>query len=261
MKRIHAPVLALALSPLALGLMTACSDDDENNGTTPDAGTSDGPIISDGATDQSPPDGATPDMGPKTVAPKVDPKEYLPTEWMVASYIGSTSADPVRAALMKGTFTYPKAGKDSTGTTWGALTPTAGGKVGSFPKPTSSAYWAWAVAKVTLKAPARLMIMSGPTYEVWVNGKMRPGDVYGSRKPYLALPAAAGENIVVVRYYVRRAVPAAPPRPAPAASPKLSRWEVPGSKRSAPPRLLAPHQTRPWRSTAMPYSDAPSGGS
>jgi len=207
MKCTNSPALALALALLLLPLAPYSCSDDDGDGTTPDAGVSDGPVSSDTA-----PDGVTdsvsPDMGPKTVAPKVDPKEYLPTAWMVASYIGNTSADPVRAALQKGTFTYPKAGKDSSGMTWGALTPTAGGKVGSFPKPTSSAYWVWAVAKVTLKAPAQLMIMSAPTYEVWINGKMRPGDVYGSRKPYVALPAEAGENTIAVRYYVRRAVTA-----------------------------------------------------
>ena len=188
-----------SLAAACLLFAVACSDDD-----TPaaDAGPLDSKAVPDTGADARL-DGAVADMGPKTVATKVDPKEFLPTEWMVGAYTGNTNADPVKAALQKGTFTYPSAGLDANKIHWSARTPTAGGKLGNFPQSSSGPYMVWAAAKVKLTAPAHLMIMSAPTYEVWINGKMRPGDVYGSRKPYIALPAAAGDNLVVVRYYVR----------------------------------------------------------
>ena len=196
-------LLARGLSLMAVAClfsMVACSGDDP---PAADAGTPDGPVAQDGSPD-SVTDTMAADMGPKTVAPKVDPTEFLPTEWMVGAYTGSTSADPVKAALKNGTFTYPKAGLDANKIHWSARTPTAGGKLGNFPQSTKGPYMVWAAARVKLTAPAHLMVMSAPTYEVWINGKMRPGDVYGSRKPYIALPAAAGDNLVVVRYYVRQ---------------------------------------------------------
>ncbi len=191
----------LPLAAALLLLAAACSDDDTNTPT--DAGPGDGQAPVEGGAGDGLTDGVTGDLGPKTVAPKVDPTEILPTEWMLGAWIGSTSADPVKAALEKGTFTYPKAGTDANKITWAARKPTAGGKLGAFPRSSSYNYIAWAVAKVTLTAPAHLMIMTGPSYEVWINGVLRPGDVYGSRTPYISLPAKAGENIVVVRYFVR----------------------------------------------------------
>ncbi len=178
----------------------ACSDDDT---TSADAGPPDSAGQSEAGADGAS-DSTSADMGPKTVAPKVDPKELLPSEWMVGAYTGSSSADPVKAALEKGTFAYPKAGPDANKIHWSARVPTAGGKLGNFPSSSSGPYMVWAVTKVKMDAPAHLMIMTAPSYEVWINGALRPGDVYGSRTPYVSLPAKAGENTIAVRYYVRK---------------------------------------------------------
>lgn len=186
--------LALSVSPLS------CSDDGSPDAGV-DAGVPDGALPADGA-----PDAVAPDAGPKQVAAPATPKELLPSQWMLGEVTGSS--DPVKAALQAGTFGYPKAGKDANNTTWMAVTPSAGGKVAALPAPKSAPYVVWAVAKVTLSAPAHLMIMTAPGYEVWVNGVMRPGDVYGTRKVFVSLPAKAGENLVAVRYYVRRAATA-----------------------------------------------------
>ena len=128
------------------------------------------------------------------VAPVTEPKAVTVKEWMVGWIPSSMSSDPILSALEAGTFTYPKTGYGVHSVHWSARVPQKNGGLGTFPGGVS-----YAAAKVMLTAPARLYLRSGPTYRVWINGVSQPGDVYGSRKVWVPLPATAGENLVVLR--------------------------------------------------------------
>ena len=175
------------LMTLAL-LGAACSDDDVK---VPDAGPTDARLDS---VDGKAGDGAKPDKGPPTVAPVKDPTAVTVKEWMVGWIPSSMSSDPIISTLEAGTFKYPKTGYDAFKIHWSARAPEKNGGLGKFPGGIS-----YAATKVKLTAPARLFIRSGPTYRVWINGVSQPGDVYGSRRVWVPLPAKAGENLVVIR--------------------------------------------------------------
>lgn len=170
------PSVCLLSSWLLLLLIGGCPGDD--------------PVVEDG----SPVVDTLPDGGPPPVAPEREPEVVAVTEWMVGWIPNTMSSDPVYAALVDGSFTYPASGWDANKINWSSRTPGASGGLGSFPAGTS-----YAATKVTLEAPAHLFIRCGPTYSVWINGTFRPGDVYGSRSIWVPLPAQKGENLIVVQ--------------------------------------------------------------
>jgi poly(3-hydroxybutyrate) depolymerase len=160
---------------LALALAGGCTDETPGGGQDGGAG-----------------DALAPDSGPRPTAPRTDPTLVSVSEWMLAT--SSSSPDAVTTALRDGTFAYPKPGYDANNMHWSAHKPGKNGTLLKFPT-----RYGWAVARVTLKAPARLFVRAGPSYGVWINGVERPADVYGSRRIWVPLPAKAGENLVVVR--------------------------------------------------------------
>ena len=179
----RATLMMVLVWTLAL-IGAACSDDTAD---TPDARVDsgvDGPVG----------DGVKPDKGAPTVAPLKEPEAVTVKEWMVGWIPSSMSSDPINSSIEAGTFSYPQAGYDTYKVHWSARAPEKNGGLGKFPGGTS-----YAATKVKVSAPARLFIRSGPTYRVWINGVSVPGDVYGSRKVWVPLPAKVGENLVVLR--------------------------------------------------------------
>jgi len=147
-----------------------------------------------GCSDASP-DAGEPDepREPAPYAPSVaeysEPAPLAVADWRVASVFGF---DPVREQLFDGPFSFPDLGMQD-GLFWQAVD-APGGVLGTWP-----GSYVYAVARVTLDEPARIIARTDRTYDVFQNGALQPGDVYGSGRMRVPLLGAAGDNVIVVR--------------------------------------------------------------
>jgi hypothetical protein len=133
------------------------------------------------------------DAGPPfdpPVAEFVDPEPLPAPEWRVASVGGF---DPVRQQLFDGTFAYPNVGAQD-GLVWEAAFQGPGGVLGTW-----GGSYVYAATRITVEEPTPLVVRTDRTVEVFLDGAVQPGDIYGSGRIRVPLLADAGDHVVVIR--------------------------------------------------------------
>ena len=143
--------------------------------------------------DVSFPDVAPPPIDEPAVAPAVEPRPLPVASWMIGA-LPAGSTDPVMQAIDDGTFGYPSPGTDANGVVWTERVPGEDGGLGDL------GGLGYAVTRLTLETPARVVARADRVYELYLDGAPQPGDFYGSgrmRSPLVG--RAGGENLLVVQ--------------------------------------------------------------
>jgi hypothetical protein len=167
----------------------------QDPGTTIDAGQLD-------AGDIPPTDAGPSDAGlPPTVT--LSPPEPLEiSEWMIGLVTGSE--DPHRSDIESQRFVYPIPGRDDHDIQWNSRAPAENGGLGDFRRG-----FGYAAARFTETEERQLIVQPDLAYRVYLNGKMQPGDPYGSGKMRVPFRTQVGENILVIFAYGGRGEPKA----------------------------------------------------
>jgi len=156
--------------------------------------------VVDGATppELEPQDIESPDAGPMPpVAEPAQPVEIVVPDWLVA-LVPDPQKDPIGPALDAGTFVPPTGpGTDSYGIKWYEAQQGENGQMGY-----AGYSLFYAVARVDLDQPTRLLVRADRFYTAYVNGVPQPGDPYMTRAHRTPAQGQAGENIVVASAYM-----------------------------------------------------------
>ncbi len=138
------------------------------------------------------------DVGPvaPTAAP-AEPVEIVVPDWLVA-LVPDPQKDPIGPALDMGTFVPPAGpGKDGYGIQWYEAKQGDGGQMGY-----AGYSLFYAVARLQLDEPTRLLVRADRFFQVHVNGAPQPGDPYMTRAHRTPAVGVVGENIVVASAYM-----------------------------------------------------------
>jgi predicted esterase len=202
----HFPHLACGLSSwlawlAALGLLAGSAACGSDPATTPDAAATADTLSDTTADVTADSTGDAADAGPDTavwqppaVAPPDEGTAVAAGAWVVGVVTGTT--DGVEDALWDGSFAIPKPGTKAYGFTWVQRKPDAGG---TFTLGGNGNLLAWAATTVTVDQPMHLIVRADRAWDVFVNGRRQPGDVYGSGALRSPARLEAGANAVVLR--------------------------------------------------------------
>jgi len=124
------------------------------------------------------------------------------TEWMIGLVDGN--ADPHRSDIENGRFIYPVPGRDDKDIQWNTLAASDDGSLGEFQR-----RFGYAVTRFDETESRQLIVQSDLGYRVYLNGKMQPGDPYGSGKTRVPFRTVVGENMLVIFAYGGRGNPKA----------------------------------------------------
>ncbi len=195
--------------PFVATCLFACGDDpaasDTDAGVVSDVEPADTADVSVDAPEDTPPDAGPVDVswpefeaGPSAVAAEWVPLE---TEWRVG-LTDPDREDGTSSDLDAGRFNYPSLGGGTYGVRWseaefdenGGLT--NGGNVLQY-----------VVTQFTVNEATSLIVQGDRSYRVWVDGRRRPGDIYGGVGVRLAYHLDAGEHWIAVQSEGRRGAP------------------------------------------------------
>jgi len=140
------------------------------------------------------PAGAGP-FAPPPVAPPSEGTQVAVETWAVAVVFNPQKGDPVADALAAGTFAAPKPGTMAYGLNWAA---SKQGADGALPKAGNANTLVYAATTLTLDTPMGLQALADRAYEIWIDGRVQPADVYGFGKMFAPFHLGAGTHSVVV---------------------------------------------------------------
>ena len=208
MHRHHVPL------SLVLVLTAACGDDGGHPATQTDAGANvgdaDGGSIQDGGLDGTSDrdaDGGGEEVGTQVPdfepAATTDMAEWLEleAEWQV----GATDPDRddgTYGVLEEGRFRWPEVNVGAFGVRWA---PAEFDEAGALLNSHNGVQYV--VGRFTVDQATTVIAQADRAYRVWLDGRRRPGDIYGGVGVRLAYPVEAGEHIIAVQSEGRRGAP------------------------------------------------------
>ena len=184
----------------------ACGDDgspESDTGTTDvstDAPDDVGPDVGDVAPDVPSLDSTMPDF--EAAAP-ADVAEWalLETEWLVG-VTDPDRDDGTNSDLERGNFRFPSLGGGPYGVVWSAA---EFDENGSLTNGASAIQYVATLFEVD--EPTSIIVQADRAYRVWLDGRRRPGDIYGGVGVRLAYHVEPGEHWIVVQSEGRRGAP------------------------------------------------------
>ena len=206
MKVHHRPLFALG----SLCIFAACGEDpapsddagtsDVLTDTGPDAVADSGPDVVDIGADVPAPDTTFPDFEAAS-AQEVAEWELLETEWMVG-VTNPDRDDGTDADLESGQFRYPSLGGGAYGVIWSVAEFDENGSLTNGANAIQ-----YVVTQFTVDEPTSIIVQADRAYRVWLDGRRRPGDIYGGVGVRLAYHVEAGEHWIAVQSEGRRGAP------------------------------------------------------